>query len=528
MTETTRYIRWHGRDISAVTETIKIGEIETCVEVPNLPDAGLRHIIGVATAAERIDGANKIAPVHVIEMALCRWRDEGGTIESWRRFESSIAVQPSRTRPAKGTMQPFFRWLHGGKPDTQSYYDDLAAVADAWLTMPTEERPDPRPKNGEPGTSDFAKWIAERHGYVAVAAHHRHPEEGELRVLGISQNPKRKSPRVNPYDPNATWWAVYQWQRRQQLDDADEFRWVLVSKEFDTLEAAKDELAREQAEMEAEAEMRRFRDGEPISDENINNDKPATTRSGHSESISENSQPQTRPAVSKDGYTGRAPGASGGEKARSYSESEHQYDADLLSENARLKARVTELENELAVLKGQPHGPEIKKQFVVTPPPLYVVLYRPFHFDFDPCPLNRRPGFNSLREPWGLSNFVNSPFSARLNPEGFGPTDFVRKAIEENRLGKNSVLLLPTMNYVNMLLEADAEAFAIGRVPWQEAETREPQPSPPHISGFVLWGSQFTEGEKATIMARLKTEIAKLGYGTTAPDNLIPLRRHGT
>jgi hypothetical protein len=61
-----------------------------------------------------------------------------------------------------------------------------------------------------------------------------------------------------------------------------------------------------------------------------------------------------------------------------------------------------------------------------------------------------------------------------------------------------------------------------------DAETREPQPTPPNITGFVLWGSQFTEAEKAIIMARLKTEIPKLGYGTTAPDNVVPLRRHGT
>jgi hypothetical protein len=52
--------------------------------------------------------------------------------------------------------------------------------------------------------------------------------------------------------------------------------------------------------------------------------------------------------------------------------------------------------------------------------------------------------------------------------------------------------------------------------------------SPPNITGFVLWGTQFTEAEKAMIMARLKTEIAKLGHGTTAPKNVVPLRRHGT
>lgn len=508
MMETTQHIRWHGQDVAAITETIKIGALETCVTVPDLPDAGLRHIIAVVIAAELIDRADKIAPVHVIEMALSRWLDEGGTIESWRRFESSIGVQPSRTRPAKGTMQPFFRWLHGGKPDTNSYYGDLAAVADWYLSLPKSERPDPHPKNGVPGTSDFAKKLADEGGYVAVAKAFSNPDEYELRVFGWRLDPRRKSPLVNPYDPDAHSYSVYQWQR----GDDGKLYWVQVSDRFDIIDDAEAELAEQQAEMEAEA----------VNEPDYTGLSPGAEEGGYSETDSEITRGDKQPKI------GEWRAASGGGKGRSYSESAYQPDADLLSENARLKARVTELENELAALKGQQRGPEIKKQIWVTPPPLYAVLDRLFHFVYDPCPHDRLPGFNSLGVAWKQSNYVNSPFSARHNPEGIGPTDFVRKAIEENRLGKNSVIVLPTMNYVNMLLGTGAEPFAIGRVPWLDAETGEPQPTPPNITGFVLWGSQFTEAEKAIIMARLKTEIPKLGYGTTAPDNIVPLRRHGT
>jgi hypothetical protein len=521
MTETTQHIRWHGQDFVATTETIKIGAIETCVEVPNLPDAGLRHIIAVATAAERIEGAVKLAPVHEIELALARWVDEGGTNETWSKLEISLGITKSRTRPAKGRLQPFFRWLHGGKPDTNSYYDDLAAVADWWLSLPKNERPDPHPENGGPGTSDFAKKLVWEGGYVAVAKAFSNPEENELRLFGWRLDPRRKSPLTNPYDSDAGWWSVYQWRRA----DDGAFDWVRISDRFDTIDDAEAELAKQQAEMEAEAV------GEP--------DYTGLSRGAEEEDYSESDLEITR--GDKPPKIGEWRAATGG-KRDYYSKTEHQTDAtnvpsehpqdrsdaDLLSENARLKTRVTELENELSALKGQKRGPEIKKQFWRTPPPMYAVLDRLFHFDFDACPHNRLPDFNSLEVAWKQSNYVNSPFSARHNPEGIGPTDFVRKSIEENRLGKNSVIVLPTFNYVNMLLGAGAEPFAIGPVPWIEADTGEPIANRPNITGFVLWGSQFTEAEKAIIMARLKTEIPKLGYRTTAPDNVVPLRRHGT
>jgi hypothetical protein len=114
--------------------------------------------------------------------------------------------------------------------------------------------------------------------------------------------------------------------------------------------------------------------------------------------------------------------------------------------------------------------------------------------------------------PWKSSNYCNPPFSARLNPEKHGPTDFVRKAIAENGCGKTTFIVLPTMNYVNMLLQAGAEPIALGRVPWQDAQIGETHPSPPNITGFALWGDQYTAADRVAIMRRLKVEIAKLNY----------------
>jgi hypothetical protein len=40
---TTPRINWHGQDLAAVTEHIKLGEVETFVEVPAFDEPELRH-----------------------------------------------------------------------------------------------------------------------------------------------------------------------------------------------------------------------------------------------------------------------------------------------------------------------------------------------------------------------------------------------------------------------------------------------------------------------------------------------------
>lgn len=126
-----------------------------------------------------------------------------------------------------------------------------------------------------------------------------------------------------------------------------------------------------------------------------------------------------------------------------------------------------------------------KKRFWKTPPELMEALNSEFRFTNDVCPFPKPQDHNALIMPWGEMNFVNPPFR-KADGEGFGPTAFVRKAIAENKLGKKSVLIIPTQSYVNLLLEAGAELRSLGRVRWRECDTNEECKSPSPITMFIL------------------------------------------
>ena len=127
----------------------------------------------------------------------------------------------------------------------------------------------------------------------------------------------------------------------------------------------------------------------------------------------------------------------------------------------------------------------IEKHFWLTPPKQYAEYDKEFHFDFDPCPYPKPQNFNSLHIAWGKSNYVNPPFR-RKDGGGFGPTAWVRKAISENKQGKQVVLLLPTQSYVNLLLEAGAELRSAGRTKWVSGKTGERCKSPSPTTLFIL------------------------------------------
>ena len=95
-------------------------------------------------------------------------------------------------------------------------------------------------------------------------------------------------------------------------------------------------------------------------------------------------------------------------------------------------------------------------------------------------------GFNSLTVEWGQRNYVNPPFSKDDVMGGRGATAFVRKAIEQQRKGKLSVIVLPVFDYVTRLLEAGAEIRPLGRVPFLDVDSRRPVPHPPNIACFIL------------------------------------------
>ena len=77
-----------------------------------------------------------------------------------------------------------------------------------------------------------------------------------------------------------------------------------------------------------------------------------------------------------------------------------------------------------------------RKDNFPTPEKLFKELNDEFHFDHDPCPLNpvgmrAVDGFGN----WGRSNYVNPPYSNKA--------PWIKKAIEEQKKGNLTVMLLP-------------------------------------------------------------------------------------
>jgi hypothetical protein len=133
-------------------------------------------------------------------------------------------------------------------------------------------------------------------------------------------------------------------------------------------------------------------------------------------------------------------------------------------------------------------------QYWITPPDVYQKLDAEFHFDFDPCPYPYiRDG---IEIEWGRSNYVNPPFRKKDAINRHGPTAFVRKAIEENKKGKQVVLIIPTQSYVNMLVNAGAEIRSAGRVKWLDTVSGKPTVDPSSVSLFILRGDPKIKTEE--------------------------------
>jgi len=107
-----------------------------------------------------------------------------------------------------------------------------------------------------------------------------------------------------------------------------------------------------------------------------------------------------------------------------------------------------------------------------TPDDLYNKLNEEFNFDFDPCPLFHDISiFDGLEIEWGMSNFINPPYSRKLKEA------FVIKAIEESKKGKLCVLLLPvstsTKLFHDHILPNQQEIrFLRGRVKFKGVNTK--------------------------------------------------------
>src|SRR5689334_22153362 len=83
------------------------------------------------------------------------------------------------------------------------------------------------------------------------------------------------------------------------------------------------------------------------------------------------------------------------------------------------------------------------KHYWLTPPDLKAQLDAEFGpFDFDPCPYPKPADFDGLTCEWGQRNYVNPPFGSIIHQgKKKGPTAWMRKAIEEQRKGKFSIVV---------------------------------------------------------------------------------------
>lgn len=130
------------------------------------------------------------------------------------------------------------------------------------------------------------------------------------------------------------------------------------------------------------------------------------------------------------------------------------------------------------------------KHYWLTPPALYSELDAEFSFDFDPCPHPVPDGFDGLTCEWGRRNYVNPPFGSIMHMgRKKGPTAWMRKAIEEQRKGKLSVVVYPVDKWVLMMLEAlgVTEVRNLGDIRWHSIEDGLPgRGTGRHIAAFIL------------------------------------------
>lgn len=132
------------------------------------------------------------------------------------------------------------------------------------------------------------------------------------------------------------------------------------------------------------------------------------------------------------------------------------------------------------------------KHYWLTPPDLYAQLNAEFGpFDFDPCPYPKPADFDGLTCEWGQRNYVNPPFGSIIhNGKKKGPTAWMRKAIEEQKKGKLSVVVYPVDKWVLMMLAATGATNIrnLGDVRWHATEDgSQGKGTGRHIAAFVLY-----------------------------------------
>ena len=137
------------------------------------------------------------------------------------------------------------------------------------------------------------------------------------------------------------------------------------------------------------------------------------------------------------------------------------------------------------------------KHYWLTPADLYDELNKEFNFNFDPCPFPKLDNFDGLTCEWGSSNYVNPPFGSIIHqgtndkkPKKKGPTAWMRKAIEEQKKGRLSVVVYPVDKWVLMMLKATntVDVRNLGDVRWCATEDgSQGKGTGRHIAAFILY-----------------------------------------
>lgn len=162
----------------------------------------------------------------------------------------------------------------------------------------------------------------------------------------------------------------------------------------------------------------------------------------------------------------------------------------VLLPDPRHQSQLPPAENKFHVGNG-----EDGKHYWLTPPDLYAKLNAEFGpFDFDPCPFLGRPWQEGDRDgltcEWGQRNYVNPPFGSIIhNGKKKGPTAWMRKAIEEQKKGKMSVVVYPVDKWVLMMLAATGSQNVrnLGDVRWCATEDgSQGKGTGRHIACFIL------------------------------------------
>jgi len=126
-----------------------------------------------------------------------------------------------------------------------------------------------------------------------------------------------------------------------------------------------------------------------------------------------------------------------------------------------------------------------------TPKELFSTLNREFRFDLDVAASEKNaltPDFldekdNALSRKWGEKNWCNPPYS--------DITPWVNKAIEQHKLGRTTVMLVPADTSVKWFKEAykscNEVRFISGRISFINAETQKPVNGNNKGSVIFIW-----------------------------------------